>query len=183
MKKLLVALFLLIAISFLTVSAFATDKLSSTSAIATSATSTATPTIDYALPYPGLLPDNPLYFLKAGRDRLIEFLISNPAKKSEFYLLSSDKRLSTGKALIEKGKDKEGVLYVSKSTNYMSHAITSAQQAREQGKLLQTNMVNSIKKHKEVISELIPQVDKKYRAELSNEIKRLSQFELLLSKK
>ena len=38
--------------------------------------------VDYELPYPGLLPDSPLYFLKISRDRLIEFMIGDPIKKS-----------------------------------------------------------------------------------------------------
>lgn len=159
----------------------AQEEVTPTSSV--SATPTGTPTIEYALPYPGLLPDNPLYFLKAARDRLIEFLITDPSKKSEFYLLSSDKRISTGRALIEKGKDKDGVLYISKSSNYMSQAITQADKARERGKLLEGNILTSIKKHKEVIEELKGEVDKKYRAELSNELKRLEQFESIVSKK
>src|ERR1700704_2037322 len=40
-------------------------------------------TVDYTLPYPGLLPDSPLYFLKTFRDRLISFFISSPIKKAD----------------------------------------------------------------------------------------------------
>ncbi|HSW97310.1 MAG TPA: hypothetical protein VLF89_05800, partial [Candidatus Saccharimonadales bacterium] len=35
--------------------------------------------IQYDLPYPGLLPDNPLYSLKVLRDKIVEFFISDPA--------------------------------------------------------------------------------------------------------
>ncbi len=55
-------------------------------------TSSSKKTIEYALPYPGLLPDSPLYILKAIRDRIIEVLISDTMKKANFELLAADKR-------------------------------------------------------------------------------------------
>ncbi|MBI3576483.1 hypothetical protein HY086_00365, partial [Candidatus Gottesmanbacteria bacterium] len=59
--------------------------------------------VEYLLPYPGILPDNPLYFLKAARDKIIEFLIADPVRKAEFYILQSDKRLGMTSMLLEKG--------------------------------------------------------------------------------
>src|SRR5690242_14285884 len=50
-------------------------------------------TNDYTMPYPGLLPDSPLYSLKVFRDRVISFFISDPLKRSSFDLLQADKRL------------------------------------------------------------------------------------------
>src|SRR5438309_421306 len=49
--------------------------------------------ISYQLPYPGMLPDNPLYFLKVIRDGVWSFLLSNPLKKADFDLLQADKRV------------------------------------------------------------------------------------------
>ena len=43
-------------------------------------------TVKYELPYPGILPDNPLYFLKQIRDWIMERLITDPLKKIEFYM-------------------------------------------------------------------------------------------------
>lgn len=149
-------------------------------------TPTPTPTIqkvEYTLPYPGLLPDNPLYFLKAGRDRLIEFLISDPAKKAEFYLLSSDKRLNTGYYLILKNKDDMGVLYISKSNNYMSLSLGQAGLAGERGKDVINTMKTAVKKHQEIIEDVLSQVDKKNRSKLTNEIQRLVKMQKLISKK
>lgn len=57
----------------------------------------------YALAYPGVLPDNPLYKLKVLRDKLIPIFIGNPQKKIEFYLLQTDKGIAATDALIAKG--------------------------------------------------------------------------------
>src|SRR5260370_38981843 len=67
-------------------------------------TATDSSKMDYQLPYPGILPDNPLYELNALRDRIYGFLISDPLKKSEFDLLQADKRLAVGISLFNKGK-------------------------------------------------------------------------------
>ena len=139
-------------------------------------------TVDYELPYPGMLPDNPLYNLKALRDRVIEFLISTPSKKSEFYLLASDKRVNTGYYLILKGKDDMGVLYISKSNNYMSMAIPQAEQAGTHGKETLQKIKTSIKKHQEVIKTAQKDVDQKNKTKLENEIKRLSKMITLIKK-
>ena len=70
------------------------EGMSGLSATGAAAVMTPTPTPNYLLPYPGMLPDNPLYMLKAMRDRVINFLIADSQKKAEFYLLQSDKRLN-----------------------------------------------------------------------------------------
>lgn len=139
--------------------------------------------VNYDLPYPGMLPDNPLYFLKGIRDKIIEILISDPVKKGEFYLLSSDKRLNSGYYLIEKGKDEMGVLYISKSNNYMHMAVAELQKSGTRGKDMFSTLKTSIKKHEEVMQNSLKKVDKKYTTELTNEIERLKQIEVLTSSK
>lgn len=149
---------------------------------------TATPSpraqkVDYTLPYPGLLPDNPLYALKAIRDKVIEFLISDPVKKADFYLLSSDKRVNTGYYLIMKDKDDMGVLYISKSNNYMSMAESQALSAGSKGNETVQRIKTAIKKHEEVINQMESQVDKKNRTKLQHEIDRLEEMQSLIKKK
>lgn len=139
--------------------------------------------VNYDLPYPGLLPDNPLYFLKTFRDKIIELLITNPEKKAEFYLLSSDKRMNVGYYLIQKDKDTMGVLYISKSNNYMHMAILSAKDAGTSGTSILSKMLTSIKKHEEVAKDLEGKVDKKNISEIENEIKRMEDFTLLIKGK
>jgi hypothetical protein len=60
--------------------------------------------VNYTLPYPGILPDHPLYFVKQLRDTVLSLLISNPVRKVKFYILMADKHLSMGVVLKEKGK-------------------------------------------------------------------------------
>lgn len=154
--------------------------------ITTVPTATPSPTVqhvDYPLPYPGLLPDNPLYVFKAIRDKIIEFLISDPAKKAEFYLLSSDKRVNTGYYLILKGENDMGVLYISKSNSYLSMANTQAFLAGERGKGTLQNIKKSILKHEEVINLVKPKVDYKNRTKLDYELGRLVQLQSLMKKK
>ncbi|PIZ98613.1 MAG: hypothetical protein COX78_02915, partial [Candidatus Levybacteria bacterium CG_4_10_14_0_2_um_filter_35_8] len=93
MKKLLVVFFtlLIFLLSFQTALA---EKTMSPNPAATMD--------NYELPYPGLLPDHPLYFLKMTRDKIIGFFISDPIKKAEFDILQSDKRLSAGVYLLNK---------------------------------------------------------------------------------
>src|SRR3989304_4320145 len=66
-------------------------------------TPTPAPLVEYDLPYPGILPDHPLYFLKLIRDKILILSARNLTKKSELYLLFADKHLSMGQLLRGKG--------------------------------------------------------------------------------
>ncbi len=89
-------------------------------------TPTPVPSVSYALPYPGLLPDNPFYLLKAARDRIVSFFIADPVKKAEFDLLQADKRLQAGLFLLHKEDPDVGlaITTISKGQNYLHEAIT-----------------------------------------------------------
>lgn len=63
----------------------------------------------YNLPYPGILPDNPLYFIKGIRDKILELVTRDNLKKAELYLLFSDKRVAMAESLAQKGKDKQAL--------------------------------------------------------------------------
>lgn len=90
--------------------------------------------IDYQLPYPGVLPGSPLYSLKMVRDRLIEFFISDPLKKSNFYLLQADKRFGSSLMLFEKGDKKLGQATLSKGQKYLEKALDKAIEAKKSTK-------------------------------------------------
>ena len=115
---------------------------------------------DYVLPYPGLLPDNPLYPLKTARDRIVGFLISDPLKKASFDLLQADKRLQAGVYLIQtEGKSKEQLAEqtISKGQNYLSESVTKLQEAKTQGrdvKDMARTISNASQKHEEVLTDL-----------------------------
>lgn len=136
--------------------------------------------VQYDLPYPGILPDNPLHFLKAIRDRIVGILISDPLKKAEFSLLTSDKRINSAMMLVNKGKDKLGVETLSKSNNYFHQAISSANEAKKMGKRVDVvlhNLELSSKKHKELAKVIEGKVSREFLSQLQAEEKRLSDFE------
>lgn len=137
--------------------------------------------VNYELPYPGMLPDNPLYFLKMIRDRVVKTLINDPFKKAEFNLLNAQKRMYAAKMLADKGKDELSFETITKSNNYLHEALIAIQVVRKENPkntnvrpfLEQQKTV--IQKHKEVLEEIKKTMDKKYLANISREEKRLDQ--------
>lgn len=140
---------------------------------------------EYVLAYPGILPDNPLYFLKAVRDKLISFLISDFVKRAEFNLLASDKRINAALTLSTRHKSEIAISTLSKSNNYLDQAISAAASARNLGKEVDTvlhNLKNAIKKHKEVAGIIKGKIDKKFSSQLQVEIQRLDNFGIAVDK-
>jgi len=141
-------------------------------------TQSATPT-NYELPYPGLLPDNPLYFLKAVRDRLISVLINDSQKKAEFNLLTSDKKVNAAWFLALGGKDDLVVTTLSKSNNYFSEAVRMSQVSKKAGKPINSLIENlrlSLKKHEEVAKQIEQKVKKGKKENVRTEIFRIIEF-------
>lgn len=124
-------------------------------------TLTASPTaqkVDYVLPYPGILPDHILYPVKMLRDRILDFLIREPIKKTEFLILMADKRLGAGKTLIDFGKVSLGETTLSKGEKYLERAINKVSETRQQGKDvsgLLDKLEKSVQKHIEVLEEVL----------------------------
>lgn len=144
------------------------------------ATQSSKPSEQYSLPYPGILPDNPLHFLKALRDRIILFLISDPAKEAEFNLLTSDKRIYAAQILADRGKDDLSISTLSKSNNYFHNAISSISEAKKMGKrvdIVLNSMKKSIAKHQEVLSMIRKVVSQEFSNQLQIEEKRMLDFE------
>lgn len=134
--------------------------------------------VEYTLPYPGILPDSPLYFLKATRDRIVGFLISDPLKKAEFNLLVADKRLNSGIFLFNKGKNKYSLVIstVSKGENYFEEAINKTEEAKKQG--MDTNDIlrrlsDSSNKHLEVLKSFEKTLGKDFKEETVSLRKRI----------
>lgn len=101
----------------------------------TSVTPAPSPTsVDYQLPYPGILPGSPLYSLKMVRDRIMDIFISDPLKKANFYLLQADKRVASALLLYQKGDEKMAATTLSKSQKYLEKSLEKAKQAKNSGK-------------------------------------------------
>lgn len=91
-------------------------------------------TNDYYLPYPGILPDHPLYFLKMIRDRIWLILTTNPLKKAEVLLLFADKRIGAAAVLVEGNKVNLGLTTATKAEKYLERALEMEKKARDSGK-------------------------------------------------
>ncbi|MDZ7586566.1 MAG: DUF5667 domain-containing protein [Patescibacteria group bacterium] len=110
--------------------------------------------IDYYLPYPGLLPDHPLYWLKMVRDRVQLWLTTDSLPKAEKLLLYADKRLGAGWALIEGNKQDLGITTISKAENYLEQAVNLAQKlgGGEEEVKFKAKLEKAVKKHEEVLN-------------------------------
>ncbi len=114
-----------------------------------------TPSIDYALPYPGMLPDSPFYFLKVARDRIMLWIIRDPIQRSFYGLLLADKRLAAGQVLINTGKTSLGVTTVSEAEVYFRQAVQEDLNVRNRDTAdLTAKLTVSGSKHAEIINNL-----------------------------
>jgi hypothetical protein len=115
-------------------------------------------TAEYILPYPGILPDHPLYFIKQIRDRIMESLISDPIRKIEFYILQGDKLTNSGIFLNAKNKETIAAEVFSRASKSMEKAIKAATFMIAQGKVIPgyitDRLDNSLAKQEEVLTEL-----------------------------
>ena len=122
---------------------------------AATSTSSAQP-VQYDLPYPGMLPNSPLYFLKQTRDWILDKLIVDPVKKTEFYILQGDKRLVMGGQLLNSGSGALGEQTISKGEKYMNNAVTTLLSFKAQGTAVPAylidHMTKSLAKHEEVLN-------------------------------
>ncbi len=117
--------------------------------------------IEYTLPYPGVLPDHPLFTLKLLRDRILDFLIVDPLRKAEFYLLQADKRLGMGVSLIQKGNAELAQKTIAQGETYLSQAVSGLlalkETSREIPGFIVERITNAAAKHEEVLQELVAQ--------------------------
>jgi len=141
---------------------------------------------NYQLPFPGLLPDNPLYSLKVFRDRIIEFLIADPIKKAEFDLLSADKRLAIGIALFDKKKYELSETTISKGENYFEDGIKNLGIARREGRQIDTSLLvafdSSARKHKEILEGIVVRASGETKKKLTKSLKRVTEFVEMVNK-
>lgn len=138
--------------------------------------------VEYILPYPGILPDHPLYVLKVIRDRILDALIVDPLRKAEFYILQADKRLNMAIFLGEKGSWQLAEQTVSKGEKYMDGAVGIVTSVKGTGRDVPGYLIDRIEKstakHMETLSELIPKAPEPQNGGLNeslNLVKKLQQ--------
>lgn len=118
---------------------------------------------DYKLPYPGLLPDSPLYFLKSVRDNIVGFFIGKPLEKADFMLLQSDKQVSASYMLVNQANTKTdlAVATFSQGQDAFDEAIEQTKQAHKQGinvVEMTKKLADANQKHLQVLDQINQQV-------------------------
>lgn len=114
--------------------------------------------VEYYLPYPGILPDSPLYKLKALRDKVRLVMTFDQEKKAEFELLYADKRIGAAEALIEGGKTGLGASTALKAEKYLEQSVKKTEELTKKGKdvkSLQLTQEKAVAKHGEILKELM----------------------------
>ena len=115
-------------------------------------------TVEYVLPYAGILPTHPLYFLKMMRDQIVEALISDPVKRADFYITQADKKLSMALALSDAKKSKEMLRAIDDALTLRQKSIKQLEELRGANQeipgYISDQLTRSLSKHLEVITQL-----------------------------
>ncbi len=117
------------------------------------------PNIEYPLPKAGkVLPDNPLWKLKALRDKIWFEMTTSHLRKAQLALLFADKRLVMSQELFQKGEADIALQTFTKAEKYLPIAVEQEKIAREQGYdtnnfLLQMALASL--KHREIAGHLM----------------------------
>ena len=113
------------------------------------------------LPDPGLLPDNPFYFLKTWKESIQTFFTFVEENKAKQFLHLSEVRLAEYQKMIDKGKTEIAKKTLDKYEKQLNHALEKADQAKEKGKdveKLKEEISEKILKHQEVLESVLEKV-------------------------
>jgi hypothetical protein len=118
------------------------------------------------LPDPGMLPDNPFYFLKSWSESIGTFLTFGEEKKAERFLELSERRLSEARALAEKERGDMAERAMEKYEEQLNKAMQRAEQAGERGMdidALLERISERTLKHQEVLADVYERVPEEAR--------------------
>lgn len=153
-KKIMLVVTLFVSSFSISPQIFAATTTTTTSTLDTQAIAQ----IEYTLPYPGILPDHPLYFLKKLRDQIMERLIADPVRKIEFYMLQADKSINTGLFLAAKQNETLAQESFVRGQKFYAQAVQLAGEIKAQDKEVPPYLVerftNAGAKYVEVLTEL-----------------------------
>ncbi|MBI2617699.1 hypothetical protein HYW55_06200 [Candidatus Gottesmanbacteria bacterium] len=114
--------------------------------------------IHYILPYPGMLPDNPLYPIKIVRDRLLLFFTRDPLRRIALEIHLSDKYLVMGKSLGDRQMYDFAISTFFKGEMYLSSAVKSYEKLKQNNNAppgLIENLETATKKHEQVLEDFM----------------------------
>ncbi|OGG04141.1 hypothetical protein A2Z33_03190 [Candidatus Gottesmanbacteria bacterium RBG_16_52_11] len=137
-----------------------TGQMTLTPSLGSGSTGTAASDLaGYPLPYPGILPDHPLYFLKQLRDFILEHAVSDPDKRVEFHILQSDKNLVMAMEMADLGKWQYAERAAAAAASHRNKAYLWLVSQRSAGQpappYLIDRLVRSVAKHLEILSGLL----------------------------
>ena len=139
-----------------------------------------TVSVDYVLPYAGILPDHPLYLLKVLRDRIVDLFTNQPEKRVNFLLLMADKRLVMGELLVEKGNADLGHTTISKGENYFIRSASELSILRDTNKESAQNLEEKLEKaylkHKEVVLGIESKLNKNQKKQWNDVDQKLAEI-------
>lgn len=117
--------------------------------------------VDYYLPYPGILPDHPLYFLKMVRDRLVLLMTRDPVQRTEKLLLYADKRIGAARVLWEGNQIDLAVTTATKAEKYMEQVVGSLEQLVDTDELagLTERVDRALRKHEELLGGMLSRAE------------------------
>ncbi len=115
--------------------------------------------VDYIFPYAGnVLPDSPLWGLKALRDKIWLGMTTSPLRRAQLALLFADKRIVMAENLFRKGEHDIAMSTFLKGERYLPIAVEEEKIARNRGintDAFLEKLATSALKHKEVAEYLI----------------------------
>lgn len=139
--------------------------------------------INYEFPFPGMLPDHPLYILKVIRDGIVKRLINDELMLAKFSLSSAEKRMYAGRLLLEKDEHELAIDSISKSANYLSDTLSAVTtyhrkhpKSFEYKPFLQ-KFKTATEKHIEVMEDIKPSVEKNYLSQFNAEEEKIKRIE------
>ncbi len=145
--------------------------------------------VEYYFPYPGrVLPDHPLWPVKAARDQLWILITPKSERKAELDLLFANKRLVSSKILFVEDKPELALSVLTKAEKYLEEAINQEENARASGvdtKSFLRELATASLKHREIIEEIMaiaPDDAKPMIAEVREHSKRIFQSVLAAAK-
>jgi hypothetical protein len=98
----------------------------------------------YTFPFPGILTNHPLYFLKSFRDLILQFFIINPVEKIEFQNLQSDKFFAMSLEYLNKHDMKNCLYVLDKTVEFKGQAIAGLETAISQKLSVPPSLVDII---------------------------------------
>lgn len=142
--------------------------------------------ISYALPWPGILPDNKLYKIKVLRNKIIKKMIIGYEKKVEFDLLMADKTIYASKLLTDKKEINLAKDTALKGENYFSMLVQDYNKALLKGEKIPQDLDKKITlsamKHQEIFMEMENKVngDDKKTFQITNKFSHIN-YEFIVS--